>query len=79
METQVQKPKKAHARKCDDRCWNAESDHCSCECEGKNHGKNLIKQSENYEPKDIETTPEIRKEQEGSDQGYKEDIYDIEP
>jgi len=28
-------------RTCDERCWNAQSDDCTCECDGANHGKNV--------------------------------------
>jgi len=40
---------KAHKhQKCGDRCHNAKSKLCKCECGGKNHGKNRVGAIENY-------------------------------
>jgi len=35
-------------QKCGDRCHNAKSKLCKCECGGKNHGKDRIGAIENY-------------------------------
>jgi len=28
---------------CDERCWTAQKDKCTCECGGKNHGKHAVR------------------------------------